>query len=72
MQRVRVGLTGLALVLLLVAFASVLSGWFGDGKSSPGNAANLPPSHDEPLADLGAVPGAPANEANPAGSTPKP
>ena len=68
MQRIRVGLTGLAVVLLLVALATVLFNRVGT-QSGPnsGNQASMPgnESKDEPLADLGVAPGAPENESMP-------
>jgi hypothetical protein len=65
MQRVRVGLTGLAVVLLLVALATALFNTV-DKQAGPLNV-NVPvtktiETNDEPLADLGMAPGAPANE----------
>ncbi len=71
MQRIRVGLTGLAVVLLLVALATAVINRIGGGVSNSGvNAAvALPPSNDEPLADLGVAPGAPPNES---ATAPKP
>jgi hypothetical protein len=70
MQRIRVGLTGLAVVLLLVMLATaVLKGIMPD---MPGNSVSVS-TGDEPLADLGVAPGAPENISNaiaPAGGTP--
>jgi hypothetical protein len=67
MQRVRIGLTGLACVFLLVIFAAAFSGILRrqarptDGSASvaantseESNAAELP---KEPLAELGVAPG---------------
>jgi hypothetical protein len=65
MQRIRVGLTGLAVVLLLVALATVLFNRVGtQAGPKSGNQASMPgnESKDEPLADLGVAPGAPENE----------
>ncbi len=61
MQRVRVGLTGLAVVLLIVALATALYRQVGDqvpANASRNEAALEPSSQDEPLADLGVAPGA--------------
>lgn len=61
MQRVRVGLTGLAVVLLIVALATALFRQVGDQVStnaSRNDAALDASSEDEPLADLGVAPGA--------------
>lgn len=60
MQRVRVGLTGLAVVLVLLAVATAL--FRTVDQQIPANtsaaAANSAESQDEPLADLGMAPGA--------------
>lgn len=70
MQRIRVGLTGLAVVLVLVMLATaVLKGIMPE---VPGNNVSVS-TGDEPLADLGVAPGAPENLSNaaaPAGGTP--
>ena len=68
MQRIRVGLTGLAVVLLLVALATTVINRIGGNSANPGvsNATAAPGSNDEPLADLGVAPGAPPNETAPA------
>ena len=58
MQRIRVGLTGLAVVLLLVLLATAI---FSRFSSRDGNAAVADKSGDEPLSDLGVVPRAPDN-----------
>jgi hypothetical protein len=60
MQRIRVGLTGLAVVLLLIVLATVLFNSVGNKANPSANA--LAPTSDEPLAELGVAPGAPANE----------
>ncbi len=69
MQRIRVGLTGLAVVLLLVVLATALISRVGEAgnASAPANAAAAAKeeSKDEPLADLGVVPGAPSNDSEP-------
>jgi hypothetical protein len=66
MQRVRVGLTGLALVLIVVALATLVTAQFTPPKAlqNADNQAASPaaPSGDEPLADLGVAPGAPENK----------
>jgi hypothetical protein len=67
MQRVRVGLTGLAVVLLIIALAAAVFRRVDDqaGTSSANNSAQaLPPSIDEPLAELGVAPGAAEEEGN--------
>ncbi len=67
MHRVRVGLTGLAIVLIIVALATLVIAQFNQQlppQSATGNAAQAAkPSADEPLADLGIAPGAPDNAA---------
>lgn len=61
MQRVRVGMTGLAVVLLIVVLATVILGGVNDQVASTGNtmanAALTKIPGDEPLADLGVAPG---------------
>ena len=65
MQRIRVGLTGLAVVLLMILLATAVLTGLGAGGS--GNESSLEAgrqgSGDEPLADLGVAPGAPENAA---------
>ena len=62
MQRVRVGLTGLAVVLLIVALATAVlrtvDRQVGGNRSAP-DMEKSDASKDEPLADLGVAPGAP-------------
>jgi hypothetical protein len=61
MQRIRVGLTGLAVVLLIVALATVvfrrIDGQAGAGLANNSAQAQTNPD-DEPLAQLGVAPGA--------------
>lgn len=58
MQRVRIGLTGLAFVFLLVLLGAAVSRW---GEEAPGNndvaAVNTEAEPNEPLAELGVAPG---------------
>ena len=62
MQRVRVGLTGLAVVLLLVLLATVVFSYFDDKSGGPARqTSEKGKSDDEPLSDLGIVPRAPDN-----------
>lgn len=69
MQRVRIGLTGLACVFLLVLLAAALFGLSGEDELAPGNqggnaAANqLAEVPREPLAELGVAPGNPPEPA---------
>lgn len=67
MQRVRVGLTGLAVVLLIVALATAVLRSVDQqavGNAPAPNVDNSDKSKDEPLADLGVAPGAPAEKAD--------
>ena len=67
MQRVRIGLTGLAIVLIIVVLATLVIAQFNrqlppqNAAMNAAEAANV--SDDEPLADLGMAPGAPENAA---------
>jgi hypothetical protein len=66
MQRIRVGLTGLAVVLLIIALAAAVFRRVDDqagGAAMNNSATVLPPSIDEPLADLGVAPGATEEDA---------
>jgi hypothetical protein len=67
MHRVRVGLTGLAIVLIIVALATLVIAQFNrqlPPQSAATKAAEATKSSgDEPLADLGVAPGAPENAA---------
>ena len=59
MQRIRIGLTGLAFVFLLVLLGTAISRSSEDGVVSPSQnelAADKKPN--EPLAEIGAAPGA--------------
>lgn len=75
MQRVRVGLTGLAVVLLIVALATAVLRTVDRqvvGNRPAPSVDNSDKSKDEPLADLGVAPGAPTeNAATPAPANPK-
>ena len=76
MQRLRVGLTGLAVVLLIVALATAVLKTVDeqvvDNRTAP-SVDNSDKSKDEPLADLGVAPGAPTeNVAAPAPAPSKP
>lgn len=79
-QRVKVGMTGLAFVLLLIGLASAIFSSASherpeavDGGAKPGIVANLsatnssdPAGDREPLAELGIAPSAAGNSAAPA------
>lgn len=53
MQRIRIGLTGLAFVFLLVLLGTAIS----RGGDEPTNTAAEASEPNEPLAELGAAPG---------------
>lgn len=63
MQRVRIGITGLAVVFLVVLLAAAVVGFRSKDKSAEGNAAaasaaaNSADVPSDPLADLGVAPG---------------
>ena len=66
MQRIRVGLTGLAVVLLIIALAAAVFRRVDEQAGTTNatiNATASPPSADEPLAELGVAPGAAEEEA---------
>lgn len=68
MQRVRVGLTGLAVVFLLVLLAAAIFGNVEeDGATAAGDAVagNTVEAPTEPLAELGVTPGAATTEETP-------
>jgi hypothetical protein len=76
MQRVRIGLTGLAVVFLLVILAAAIFGVVGvgdqDGSAAiDGNSTQIDDDPKEPLAELGVAPGNAPPE-KPAASAPKP
>ena len=59
MQRVRIGLTGLAFVFLLVLLGAAVTRWSA-GDTEPNSAAvavNNDAEPNEPLAELGVAPG---------------
>ena len=58
MQRVRIGLTGLAFVFLLVLLGAAVSRWGEDAADANNVAAvNSDAEPNEPLAELGVAPG---------------
>ncbi len=63
MQRVRVGLTGLAVVLLIVLLGTPIAMWVQ--KQAAPLSKPIAGKGDEPLADLGVAPGAPENASAP-------
>jgi hypothetical protein len=60
MQRIRVGLTGLAVVLLIVLLATVVFTRI-NGQVAPANTGAAEKPSEEPLSDLGVAPRAPEN-----------
>ena len=72
MQRIRRGLTGLAVVFLFVLLASAISRSGDDAPSSPKQNNLAPAEPNEPLAEIGAVPGTSATENNVVASEPPP
>jgi hypothetical protein len=78
MQRVRIGITGLACVFLVVFLAAAIVGFRSDDNSSllnnisaAGNAAAAEPK--DPLAELGVAPGgSTGSDAAPAQNAPRP
>ena len=70
MQRIRIGLTGLAFVFLLVLLGTAISRSSGDSVTSPVHNELAEPA--EPLAEIGAAPGMPQeNESEGAAPTNK-
>ena len=62
-QRIRRGLTGLAVVFLFVLLASAISRSSDDPRSAPTfNSDAVPAEPNEPLAQIGAAPGTPTAE----------
>lgn len=61
-QRIRIGLTGLAIAFLLILAGSFVSQWSrGDQVNTTASTTNQP---SEPLAELGVAPGAGDEQAN--------
>ena len=57
-QRVRIGLTGLAFVFVLVLIGAAITNWSADPPTANQAIANAMPSEpNEPLAEIGAAPG---------------
>ena len=58
MQRVRIGLTGLAFVFLLVLLGAAITRWSTDEPAADSAAqVNADAEPNEPLAELGVAPG---------------
>ena len=62
-QRVRVGMTGLAIAFLLVLLASIASRSASDGNTAA-VANEITNAPKEPLAELGVAPGSDESQAN--------
>ena len=64
-QRIRIGLTGLAFVFLLVLLGAVVSRSSREGSGIPNtvNAAATNSTPTDPLSDLGVAPGVPTDGA---------
>jgi len=57
-QRVRIGLTGLAFVFLLVMIGAAITNWSDEPQTANQAIANSAPTEpNEPLAEIGAAPG---------------
>ena len=57
-QRVRIGLTGLAFVFVLVLIGAAITRWSQDPPTANQAIANAVPTEpNEPLAEIGAAPG---------------
>ena len=57
-QRVRIGLTGLAFVFVLVLIGAAITNWSVDPPTANQAIANtIPAEPNEPLAEIGAAPG---------------
>ena len=57
-QRVRIGLTGLAFVFVLVLIGAAITNWSTDPPTANQVIANaMPAEPNEPLAEIGAAPG---------------
>ncbi len=57
-QRVRIGLTGLAFVFVLVLIGAAITRWSADPPTANQATTNVIPAEpNEPLAEMGAAPG---------------
>lgn len=65
MQRIRIGLTGLAFVFILVLLGTAVSR-SGEDRMAPPSANELTATDEpnEPLAEIGAAPGQPADNSS--------
>jgi len=73
MQRIRIGLTGLAFVFLLVLLGTAISRSGDDPLAPPShNDLAVPEQPNEPLAEIGAAPGTGTSTNETAGEEPAP
>ena len=63
-QRIRIGLTGLAVAFLLVLLGSAVSRYARDDSSNAAQQTSANGAVDEPLAELGVAPGTAAHANN--------
>jgi hypothetical protein len=71
-RRVRVGVTGLAAIMLIVGLASAMFARLAfDAQSSPQSQASKASANEEPMAELGVAPGAAVDTEKPL-PTPQP
>ena len=56
-QRVRIGLTGLAFVFVLVLIGAAITNWSVDPPANQAVINAVPAEPNEPLAEIGAAPG---------------
>lgn len=73
MHRVRIGITGLAVVFLIVLFAAAIVGFRSKDRSEEANlaaAANSSAPSGDPLAELGVAPGGTSGESKTTPSVP--
>jgi len=72
MQRVQIGITGLAVVFLIVLLSAAVVGFRSDTPATANAAAEAANASDEPkdpLAELGVAPGGTASDKPPAGKS---
>jgi hypothetical protein len=69
-QRIRYGLTGLAVVFLFVLLGTAISNSADDASGVPAQTVNEAAEPNEPLAEIGAAPGATAASNETSGQEP--
>lgn len=75
MQRVQIGITGLAVVFLIVLLAAAIVGFHRDNTPASnamadGSSNNMIDEPKDPLAELGVAPGGTASDKTPPPATP--